>query len=423
MSTSDLQNAAVSGLTGPLEHPLDLGSNTSSPVLGDWKGQLLNSLSSVEALEAAGLITSVESAKLRNLPGLFKIRVTPYYAKLMRNDPLCPIRRQAIPDLDEVDPILPDWATQASQEVYGRAIPWDADAIGDVAKLVAPRMTHRYEDRAIIHLSSMCAVYCRFCFRKSHLGAKEKQLYEGSLEPAFQYLGEHPEIHEVILTGGDPLSVSDAALEGTLDRLAKIPSIRTVRLHSRMAVTLPARFSAACLKILSQDRGFGLVLVSHFNHPTELSVEALEALKLLRRSGVTLLNQSVLLRGVNDSLPVLRDLFVGLYEAGVLPYYLHHPDWTPGTFHFRMSISEGLRLVRQLRGRVPGPALPDYVLDLPQGHGKTSLLGSDLEIVTEWSDGPVGGALYQLRAPATRSAEGQVIKYLDLFGLREGLVR
>ena len=185
----------------------------------NWKQQLLRSYSSIADLCKATLITSVEADKLQSLGEKFKVRVTPYYASLMEASSECPIRKQAIPHLGEGDPILPEWATRMSQEIYRRPYPWDVDAIGDIQNLAAPRITHRYRHRAILHLSSMCAVYCRFCFRKSHLNDDERTLYEGQLEPAFNYLEENTEIRELILTGGDPLFLSDAALNRVLERV------------------------------------------------------------------------------------------------------------------------------------------------------------------------------------------------------------
>jgi lysine 2,3-aminomutase len=175
-----------------------------------------------------------------------------------------------------------------------------------------------------------------------------------------------------------------------------------------MAVTLPSRFTDPLLRVFNQDWGFNLSLVSHFNHPKELTEMARHRLKKLSRAGVTLLNQSVLMRGINDSLPTLQFLFQTLYETGVIPYYLHHPDWTPGTFHFRLPIHQGQRLIQELRGRVSGPALPDYVLDIPRGLGKISLLNSSLKKVDEFrsdqGDRQTYGAIYEVVPPSTRNA-------------------
>ncbi len=386
--------------------------------LETWQQQLLQSYCNLSDLLNHGIISTEEATKWKHLGEKFKVRITPYYAKLMKNSEKCPIRKQAIPSLKEEDPPLPSWATQTSQEVYGRPTPWDPDPIGDLQKRVAPRITHRYTHRAILHLSSFCAMYCRFCFRKSHLNDNEKNLYNGSLEPALRYLQNAREIREIILTGGDPLSLTDSALEKLLKQIHEIPHIRTVRIHSRMAVTLPHRFSVPLLSLLNQKWNFQLVLVSHFNHPYELTPEAIHSLSQLRRTGITLLNQSVLLNGINNSVACLSTLFQGLYETGVIPYYLHHPDWTPGTFHFRVSIEEGQKLVGQLRGRLTGPAVPDYILDIPQGFGKISLLSSEIKKETEFRNSDpslLQGAIYTVTAPETRETKASPHRYFDLY--------
>ncbi len=408
----------------------DSRSKDTSP--GDlWKQEILQSYATVSDLVHHRLISPTEAQDLEALGDQFKVRITPYYASLMSLDALCPIRKQALPHLGECDPTLPAWASRLSQEIYNRPTPWHPDPIGDVKNLAAPRLTHRYENRAILHLSSLCAVYCRFCFRKAQLNQLERTLYEGSLDPALQYLQEHTEIRELILTGGDPLSVTDSVIQRLFKQIAQVRHIRTVRLHSRMAVTLPHRFTPSLIELLSQDWGFQVTLVSHFNHPQELTFEARSALKALRKSGITLLNQTVLLSGVNcltfgSSSECLQSLFQELYEIGVIPLYLHHPDWTPGTFHFRMSIEKGKELFSQLKGALPGPALPQYVLDIPQGYGKTSILDSRFRKLKDLSptqpNDPtsslqpnLGGAIYEVIAPMTRAGTNSTHLYLDLF--------
>jgi lysine 2,3-aminomutase len=382
-----------------------------------WSQELAQSYSSVAALSHAGLISPEDAQRLEVLGERFKVRITPYYASLMRPERDCPIRQQAIPHLSEEDPELPAWAQEWSRKIYSRPAPWSADAIGDVEKLAAPRLTHRYGNRAILHLSTLCAVYCRFCFRKEHLNERERLLYDGSLDPAFEYLAGHPEIRELILTGGDPLSLTEAALERVLERAAAIPSLKVLRFHSRMAVTLPSRLTPELAALLSRPHGereLSVHLVSHFNHPREWTREAREGLGRLRRAGIPLFYQSVLLAGINDSADTLAELFQGLYEDGITPMYLHHPDWTPGTFQFRPSIARGQSLARELRGRLPGAALPHYVLDIPQGGGKASLLDASVRKIDELVRGPIQGAVYELAAPLTRAGRGMPL-YLDLY--------
>lgn len=381
-----------------------------------WKQELLQSFTEISTLVEKQILSPAEAKKLESSgqENPYKIRITPYYAGLMSASSDCPIRKQAIPALGEADPLLPEWASHWSQQIYKRPNPWHADAIGDLKNLAAPRITHRYQSRAILHLSSMCAVYCRFCFRKSHLNDEERTLYEGSLEPAFQYLERSTTISELILTGGDPLSVADSAILRLLERISRISHIKTLRIHSRMAVTLPCRFTPSLLSLLGQDWNFNIILVSHYNHPRELSPEALSTLQRLKKKGVTLLNQAVLLRGVNNEATTLEALFRGLYQAGVIPFYLHHPDWTPGTFHFRVSIEEGQSILSQLRGVLPGPALPDYILDIPQGYGKVSLLDPRVRKIQHVQDSILSGALYEVPTPSTRFQNEKSHRYLDL---------
>jgi lysine 2,3-aminomutase len=379
-----------------------------------WKQHLAQSYSNVNELAQAGLITSAEASRLADLGERFKVRITPYYASLMKPQRDCPIRLQAIPDLGEEDPALPEWAATWSQKIYGRAAPWHADAIGDVAKLAVPRLTHRYGNRAILHLSSLCAVYCRFCFRKGHLNDDERTLYEGNLDPAFDYLARTPEIRELILTGGDPLSLTDSAFARVLERVGQIPHIRVLRIHSRMAVTLPSRLTAELAQVMGRPRDFSIHLVSHFNHPREWTADARAGLARISEARVQLFNQNVLLAGINDSVECLTELYQGLYEAGVMPFYLHHPDWTPGTFQFRLSVERGQEIARGLRGLLPGPAIPHYVLDIPQGYGKALLLDGTVKRIDQLREGAIQGDVYELQAPRTRTQQPSPL-YLDLY--------
>lgn len=393
------------------------GEGTDAP---SWQKELLESFTSVDELETAGILTTEEAAGARASGERFRVRVPRYYAQLMDRSPEgrahCPIRAQALPGLGEQDPPLPDWARRLSVRAFGRAEPWLDDAIGDLAKLAAPRLTHRYGNRAIVHLSSLCALYCRFCFRKSHLNDDERTLYDGSLEPALEYVGSHDEITEVILTGGDPLSLPDRWLERFLGRLGQLKHIRHVRLHSRMAATMPSRLTPELAQILA-NVPFQVALVSHFNHARELTRMSLSRLESFRKQGIALYNQSVLLRAVNDQAETLRELFQGLYNHGVRPFYLHHPDWTPGTFSFRLPIERGQQIMDELAGTLSGPALPHYVLDIPGGQGKVALTGQAVACLERKSGDGLGGALYRVTPPRTRSSGREPILYAELWKL------
>lgn len=244
------------------------------------------------------------------------------------------------------------------------------DPIGDEAHSPVRGIVHRYPDRLLLTVTHACAVYCRFCFRREAVGpGGAGGLTPEELDGALAYIASRPEVWEVILTGGDPLVISPRRLAALVARLAAIPQVKVLRVHTRLPVADPARITPALVRALSGSR-LVLAVGVHVNHPRELTTEADAALARLRRAGAQLVSQTVLLKGVNDQLEVLGDLMRALVERGVRPYYLHHPDRAPGTARFRVSIAEGQALVRGLRGRYSGLCQPTYVLDIPGGFGK-----------------------------------------------------
>lgn len=268
-----------------------------------------------------------------------------------------PIRRQVIPTADELahDP----------RELE--------DPIGDLAHSPVPRLTHRYPDRVLLYPTYQCAVYCRHCFRKDSLDDGDAAAYsEEALAPALAYIAAHPEIREVILTGGDPLVLADERLASLRRRVEAIAHVRMLRVHTRIPVVLPGRITDGLVAAL---RGRLMVcVVTQFNHPREITEETVACARRLREAGFLLLNQTVLLRGINDDPEILRTLFRELvYALGIRPYYLHHCDATRGLSHFRTTIERGLELMRALRGHISGLCVPHYVLDLPGGAGKIPL--------------------------------------------------
>jgi lysine 2,3-aminomutase len=274
-----------------------------------------------------------------------------YLALIDPAEPDDPIRKQALPDVAEL--------LDAPGELR--------DPIGDRAHEVAPNLVHRYPDRVLFFPTFLCPMYCRYCFRKVALNEAPVRL-DRVLPAAVEYVSTHPEVREVILSGGDPLMLSDDRLAEVLGAFRTIPSVERLRLHTRVPVTRPSRVTAALAGRLAGFRP--LYVVTHYNHPRELSPAARAAVSALVDAGLTVLNQAVLLRGVNDDVETLAALFSGLLRWQVRPYYLHHPDMTVGTAHFRVPISRGLALVRALRGRLTGLAWPTYVLDIPGGGGK-----------------------------------------------------
>jgi lysine 2,3-aminomutase len=252
-----------------------------------------------------------------------------------------------------------------------------ADPIGDDALSPLPGVVHRYPDRALLKPLLICPVYCRFCFRREHVGPGGGLLSDAELEAAYTWFRERPAIREVILTGGDPLMLSPRRLGGILQALAGIPHIELLRIHSRVPVADPARVTTALTAAM--EAATPVWLVVHANHAREFTPAAIAALRRIQAAGVPLLGQSVLLRGVNDSTAALEELFRAMLRARVKPYYLHQLDPAPGTARFAVPIAEGQRILRALRGRLTGLAWPTYVLDIPGGHGKVPIGPAYLE--------------------------------------------
>jgi len=254
-----------------------------------------------------------------------------------------------------------------------------ADPIGDAAHSPVKGLVHRHQGRVLFKIVHVCPVYCRFCFRRETVGPNgDGGLSSGEIDAALAYIAGHREISEVILTGGDPFVLSARRAGDLVSQLAEIPHVKILRWHTRVPVVEPARVTrdfAGALK----HKGVVSFVVIHANHPRELTDAARGAFARLSEAGLTLLSQSVLLRGVNDDADILASLMRGLVEAGVKPYYLHHPDLAPGTSHFRLSIEEGQVLMAGLRARVSGLAVPSYVLDIPGGFGKVPLEPSSVE--------------------------------------------
>jgi lysine 2,3-aminomutase len=272
-------------------------------------------------------------------------------------DPADPIAAQFVPDPAELD--------MRDEE--------NGDPIGDAPMSPVPGLVHRYPDRVLLMPTHVCASYCRFCFRREMIGpGKENALSPADFDRAIAYVASHPQIWEVILTGGDPLMLTPERVARLTQGLAAIAHIDVIRWHSRVPVVAPERITDAMVQALSAcDRAVWVSV--HANHPDELTAASAAAIRRLAKAGIALVSQTVLLRGVNDAPAVLDALFRRLIRLGVKPYYLHHPDLAPGTGHFRLSIADGQKIVAELRGRLSGLAQPTYVLDIPGGAGKSPL--------------------------------------------------
>lgn len=293
-------------------------------------------------------------AALKQVAAQFAVAVTPHLqAQIDPRDPKDPIARQFLPDAAELE--IHDHERE--------------DPIGDDAHSPVPGIVHRYPDRVLLKLVNVCPVYCRFCFRREMVGPGSKGLSAEQLDAAIDYIAQHPAIWEVILTGGDPLIVSPRRLKEVIARLNAIPHLGVIRIHSRVAVVDPARINDAMIDALkSSEKAVWLLL--HANHAREFVPEAVAAIRRLVMAGVPMLGQSVLLKGVNDSPAALADLFKAMVQNRIKPHYLHHGDLARGTSHFRVSLEEGQKLMRRLRGHYSGLLQPTYILDIPGGHGK-----------------------------------------------------
>ena len=313
-------------------------------------------LRSASALATAGLIDAASVDALDAVAARYVVAVAPDIAALIDPaDPRDPIARQFIPSVHELE-IRPEER---------------ADPIGDHAHSPVEGIVHRYPDRVLLKLVHVCPVYCRFCFRREMVGpGKAEALTPDKLEAALDYVRAHPEIWEIIVTGGDPFAISARRMGALMQALGAIAHVKIIRFHTRVPVVVPAQITPTYVKALRSSRKTVYVAL-HANHAREFTSAARAACALLVDAGIPMLGQSVLLRGVNDNAQTLAALLRAFVELRIKPYYLHHPDLAPGTAHFRVTIAEGQALMRALRGRVSGLCIPDYVLDIPGGFGKS----------------------------------------------------
>ncbi len=321
-----------------------------------WQQSLKNSLTDPRQLAAR---FGIDPAPLAAVAARYPLRITPHYLGLLQG-PGDPLWRQCVPDPRELD---------------GAGLA--EDPLAEEAHAPTPAVVHRYPDRVLLLAGTSCALYCRFCTRKRKVGCAGEQLSFGALLDGIAYIERTPAVRDVLLSGGDPLLLSDSLLGEVLERLHKIPHVETIRIGSRVPVTLPERITEGLCAVLR--RHHPLYLNTHFNHPRELTVEAAEACRRLADAGLPLGNQTVLLRGVNDDPATMLELVRGLLRIRVRPYYLHQMDLVAGGNHFRTRVETGLAILQALRGQVSGLAIPHYVIDLPGGKGKVSLLPETIE--------------------------------------------
>ncbi len=318
--------------------------------MSNWQRQLAEAVT--DPAELAARFT-IDPVPLQEVAARYPMRITPYYLDLIEA-PEDAVWRQCVPDARELAPCAEP-----------------ADPLAEERLSPVPLVVHRYPDRVLLLASGECAVYCRFCTRKRKVGCAAMGVSDERLDAAIDHIARTPQIRDVILSGGDPLLLEDDCLERLLQRLRAIHHVEIIRLGSRVPVTLPERITDELCAMLR--RYHPLYLNTHFNHPRELTPQAAAACARLADAGLPLGNQTVLLREVNDSPAVMKELVKGLLRMRVRPYYLHHMDLAAGTRHFRTCIEAGLDIVAALRGPVSGLAVPHYVIDAPGGKGKIPL--------------------------------------------------
>lgn len=322
----------------------------------DWRWQIRHRITTLEQVEGLLRLTPSERAGILLARNKLAFAVTPHFFNLISpDDPECPIRRQVIPRAEE-----------------SQTAPWEmADPCGEDEHMVAPGLVHRYPDRVLFLVTDRCAAYCRYCTRSRVVSGVGGQELHTDFEAAFNYLEKHNEVRDVLLSGGDALLLSDSRLEAILRRLRAIPHIQFLRIGSRVPIFLPQRITPELCAMLRQFHPLWMSV--HVNHPAELTLEVRDALGRLADAGIPLGNQSVLLRGVNDSIGVMRALVHKLLMCRVRPYYLYQCDLIQGSAHLRTSVARGLEIIEGLRGHTTGYAIPQFVIDAPGGGGKVPL--------------------------------------------------
>jgi lysine 2,3-aminomutase len=322
----------------------------------DWRWQLKNRVTSREQLERF-IELSDEEKQVFSGDHLLPLSITPYYLSLVDpTDPTQPLRRSVVPTCHE------QLITTGEED----------DPLGEEADSPVPGLVHRYPDRVLFLATRACSVYCRYCTRSRIVGHHGAGSLRQQWERSLAYVRSHPEVRDVLVSGGDPLTLPDASLEWLLTRLRAIPSVEIIRIGSKVPAVLPQRVTRGLVRLLRRFHPLWLSL--HFTHPDELTPEAARACARLADAGIPLGSQTVLLRGINDNVPTMKALVQGLLRMRVRPYYLYQCDPIRGSAHFRTPVQQGLEIIRGLRGHTTGYAVPTFVIDAPAGGGKIPLL-------------------------------------------------
>ncbi len=330
--------------------------DVSAEQWNDWRWQLAHRLRSVADFASVIDLTPEEIAGL-SAPGHFRVDVTPYFASLMDpHDPNCPIRRQIVPTDLELVPFEAEMA----------------DSLGEDAHSPVPGIVHRYPDRVLMLVTTHCASYCRFCTRSRLVGDAHVSFNKATYTQQLDYIAGTPEIRDVLISGGDPLTLAQPVLEGLLRSLRDIPHVEVIRIGSRTPIFLPQRITTDLVTMLARYHPLWMNL--HVNHPREITTEVAQALARLANAGIPLGSQTVLMAGINDCPNVMLALMHALVKHRVRPYYLYQCDLVHGAGHFRTTVAKGLEIMEALRGHTSGFAVPTYVIDAPEGGGKVPVL-------------------------------------------------
>ncbi len=340
----------------PRETVPQVWTGVSEKEWNDWRWQLRHRITTLEQLKGIIDLTPEETEGIRHSKGRLALAVTPYFASLMDpTNPNCPIRRQAIPRIEEI-------RLSKSEMV---------DPLGEDSHSPVPGLVHRYPDRVLLLVTDQCAVYCRYCTRRRLVGSSERSITQGNFEEVLKYLKSHRKVRDVLLSGGDPLLLENERLEEMLSRLRALPHIEVLRIGTRVPVTLPQRITGGLVRILKKYHP--LMISIHFTHPKEITDQVRRACSELADGGFPLGSQTVLLKGINDKPYIMKKLVQELLKIRVRPYYIYQCDLAMGTEHFRTSVATGIQIMEKLRGHTTGYAVPTYVVDAPGGGGKIPL--------------------------------------------------
>lgn len=336
---------------------IPLWKDVTSGEWNDWHWQVAHRIKTPEEMAQVVNLSNREKQEISKVMDGFRVGITPYYASLMDpDDARCPVRAQAIPDIMELHRSEADMV----------------DPLHEDEDSPAPGITHRYPDRVLFMITDQCSMYCRHCTRRRLAGETDAPRSMSDIEKCLDYVRTHPVVRDVLLSGGDCLLISDDQLEYIISELRKIPHVEIIRLGSRVPVVMPMRITDELCNMLKKYHP--IWLNTHFNHPKEMTPEASEALRKLADAGIPLGNQSVLLRGVNDCVHIMRDLVHELVKNRVRPYYIYQCDLSLGIEHFRTPVSKGIEIIEGLRGHTTGFAVPTFVVDAPGGGGKTPVM-------------------------------------------------